>query len=126
MEMKRMRFFPRVSLIILSLITKPILFAGSPQSPQDQPKASHSSADVAPGADSDSINLINLIIPVEGVRPNELRDTFNAARSGGRRHRAIDIMAPRGTPVLAATDGEIIRLSLNKAGGNTIYQMSED
>jgi murein DD-endopeptidase MepM/ murein hydrolase activator NlpD len=69
---------------------------------------------------------INLIIPVEGARPNELRDTFNAPRSGGRLHRAIDIMAPRGTPVLAATDGEILRLSRNKAGGNTIYQMSED
>ena len=102
-----------------------IIFAGSPQSPQDQPKTSHSSEDVSPGADSDSINSINLTIPVEGVRPNELRDTFNAARSGGRRHRAIDIMAPRGTPVLAAADGEIIRVSWNKAGGNTIYQVNE-
>jgi peptidoglycan LD-endopeptidase LytH len=104
----------------------PILFAGPPQSPQDQPKTSPSSDDVATGADSDSINSINLIIPVEGVHPNELHDTFNAARSGGRRHHAIDILAPRGTPVLAAADGEIIRLSWNKAGGNTIYQMNED
>lgn len=98
----------------------PILFAGAPTARQDQPTASPSSV---VGADGDSINLI---IPVEGVRPNELRDTFNAPRSGGRRHRAIDIMAPRGTPVLAATDGEIVRLSRNKAGGNTIYQLSED
>jgi murein DD-endopeptidase MepM/ murein hydrolase activator NlpD len=60
------------------------------------------------------------------VRQDELRDTFNAARSGGRRHHAIDIMAPRGTPALAAAAGEIIRLSYNEAGGNTIYQMSED
>jgi murein DD-endopeptidase MepM/ murein hydrolase activator NlpD len=75
------------------------------------------------GADGASINLI---IPVEGVGENELRDTFNAPRSGGRLHRAIDIMARRGTPVLAAADGEIIRITRNKAGGNTIYQLSED
>ncbi|HEY6400661.1 MAG TPA: M23 family metallopeptidase, partial [Blastocatellia bacterium] len=121
-----MRFFTRVSLIILSLIIPPIQFAGSPQ---DQPitsaPSSASSAPAAPAAPADS-HSINLIIPVEGVRPNELRDTFNAARSGGRLHRAIDIMAPRGTPALAAADGEIIRLSHNEAGGNTIYQMSED
>src|SRR5262249_31940286 len=85
----RMRFFPRVSLFIPSLIMAPILFPGSPTAPQDPPIASLKSTD------GDSINLI---IPVEGVRPNELRDTFNATRSGGRLHRAIDIMAPRGTP----------------------------
>src|SRR5262245_38470908 len=112
-----MRFFTRVSLIILSLIIPPILFAGSPQ---DQPITSAPSSASAASANRYSINLI---IPVEGVRPNELRDTFNAVRSGGRLHRAIDIMAPRGTPALAAADGEIIRLSHNEAGGNTIYQM---
>lgn len=72
------------------------------------------------------IDSIKLIIPVEGVRPNELRDSFDAPRSGGRLHRAIDILAPRGTPVLAAADGEIIRLSRNAAGGITIYQLSDD
>jgi murein DD-endopeptidase MepM/ murein hydrolase activator NlpD len=71
-------------------------------------------------------NSMNLIIPVEGVRPNELRDSFNAGRSGGRVHHAIDIMAPHETPVLAATNGEIVRLSYNKLGGITIYQMSGD
>src|SRR5262245_29106058 len=72
------------------------------------------------------IDSIKLIIPVEGVRPKELRDSFDAPRSGGRLHRAIDIIAPRGTPVLAAADGEIIRLSRNAAGGITIYQLSDD
>jgi murein DD-endopeptidase MepM/ murein hydrolase activator NlpD len=115
-----MRFFPRVWLIILSLIMAPILFAGSPSTPQDQSITSPASVDSADDYP------INLIIPVEGVRANELRDTFNAPRSGGRLHRAIDIMAQRGTPVLAAADGEIIRVSRNKAGGNTIYQMSEN
>src|SRR5262249_29554360 len=52
----------------------------------------------------------NLIIPVAGVRPNELRDTFSESRAEGRVHDAIDIAAPLGTPVLAAADGTILKL----------------
>jgi len=55
-----------------------------------------------------------------------LHDTFFAARSGGRVHRAIDIMVPHGTPVLAASDGEILRIGRNRLGGKIIYQLSED
>jgi peptidoglycan LD-endopeptidase LytH len=64
----------------------------------------------------------NLSIPVEGVKPGALMDTFNDARAAGRRHDAIDIMAPRGTEVLAADDGTIAKLFTSKAGGLTIYQ----
>jgi murein DD-endopeptidase MepM/ murein hydrolase activator NlpD len=70
--------------------------------------------------------LVSLIIPVRGGRQDDLSDTFKAARSGGRVHRAIDIMSPRGTPVLAAADGEIVRIGRNRLGGNIIYQMSGD
>jgi murein DD-endopeptidase MepM/ murein hydrolase activator NlpD len=62
-----------------------------------------------------------LIIPVAGVEPHHLHDDFNAARGGGRRHHAIDILAPYGTPVLAADDGYILRLSRNRAGGIVVY-----
>jgi len=55
-----------------------------------------------------------------------LHDTFYAARSGGRVHRAIDIIVPRGTPVLAASDGEIVRIGRNRLGGKIVYQLSED
>jgi murein DD-endopeptidase MepM/ murein hydrolase activator NlpD len=68
----------------------------------------------------------NLIIPVAGVKPDQLQDTFTAARSEGRTHDAIDIIAPKGTPVLAATDGPIIKLFLSKPGGITIYQLGTD
>ena len=61
------------------------------------------------------------MVPVAGVRPRDLRDSFNDARDGGRTHRATDIMAPRGTPVVAAIDGEVVRLSQNAAGGLTVY-----
>jgi peptidoglycan LD-endopeptidase LytH len=72
------------------------------------------------------IGTIHLIIPVAGVKPEQLRDTFTDARSEGRAHDAIDIMAPAGTPVLAASDGEIVRLFQSERGGTTIYQLSPD
>jgi murein DD-endopeptidase MepM/ murein hydrolase activator NlpD len=69
---------------------------------------------------------LKLIIPVAGVRPEQLQDTFTDARSEGRAHDAIDIMAPVGTPVVAASDGEIVRLFQSDRGGTTIYQLSPD
>jgi murein DD-endopeptidase MepM/ murein hydrolase activator NlpD len=68
----------------------------------------------------------NLIVPVAGVRPDQLRDTFSESRSEGRVHDAIDIAAPLGTPVLAAADGTIIKLFQSERGGTTIYQLSTD
>jgi len=67
----------------------------------------------------------SLIIPVEGVDPSRVRDSYSAAR-GGRTHDAVDIMAPRGTPVLAADSGTIFKLRQNEAGGITIYQLDPD
>ena len=68
----------------------------------------------------------HLIIPVAGVKPDQLVDTFNDARSEGRVHDAIDIIAPANTPVLAATNGKIIKLFQSERGGTTIYQLSQD
>jgi murein DD-endopeptidase MepM/ murein hydrolase activator NlpD len=67
-----------------------------------------------------------LIIPVAGVRPDQLVDTYTASRSEGRTHDAIDIMAPADTPVLAASDGQIQKLFQSERGGITIYQLSAD
>jgi murein DD-endopeptidase MepM/ murein hydrolase activator NlpD len=62
-----------------------------------------------------------LTIPVEGVTAEELIPSFHDAR-GTRGHEAIDIIAPRGRPVLAAEDGKIAKLFTSAAGGLTIYQ----
>ncbi len=62
-----------------------------------------------------------LVMPVEGARAADLRDSFEEAR-GPKRHEAIDILAPRGTPVLAAVDGSIEKLFTSKQGGLTVYE----
>ena len=62
-----------------------------------------------------------LMVPVAGVAPSGLRDSFNDARSGGRRHRALDIPARRGTPALAVVDGTVLSMRQNTLGGTTLY-----
>lgn len=61
-----------------------------------------------------------LAIPVQGVTRSQLRDTYAESR-GSRVHDAIDILAPRGTPVLSATDGRLLKLFSSKAGGLMVY-----
>ncbi|MGZ5431701.1 MAG: thioredoxin family protein, partial [Thermoanaerobaculia bacterium] len=56
----------------------------------------------------------------------DLRDTFLEARGVGRTHRAMDILAPTGTPVIASVDGTIRKLFVSKAGGLTIYQFDRE
>lgn len=67
-----------------------------------------------------------LMIPVVGIKREQLQDTYTAARSENRVHNAIDIMAAGGTPVVATSDGEIVKFFDSVRGGITIYQYSPD
>jgi murein DD-endopeptidase MepM/ murein hydrolase activator NlpD len=67
-----------------------------------------------------------LLIPVSGVGPEDLVDSYEQARTEGRRHDAIDIAAPRGTPVLAVAEGTVAALFLSERGGITVYHLAED
>jgi murein DD-endopeptidase MepM/ murein hydrolase activator NlpD len=68
-----------------------------------------------------------LMVPVVGVAPDQVHDTFNESRdNGGRMHRATDILAPRGTPVIAVSAGKILRIGKNALGGLTIYMLDDN
>jgi len=86
-----------------------------------RPKSSEA---VVKPQDVDLTELVsqNFEIPVEGVDAEKLKDSFLSARGRHRKHLAIDIGAPRGTPVLATTDGEIARISRERRAGKAIYQ----
>jgi murein DD-endopeptidase MepM/ murein hydrolase activator NlpD len=62
----------------------------------------------------------SLPVPVQGIGPSDLADTWGGARSEGRRHEGIDIFAPRGTPVIASTHGVVVRKGLNRLGGQVV------
>ena len=62
-----------------------------------------------------------LLIPVEGIKLAQLSDNFDQQR-GKQRHEALDIIAPKGSKVVAAADGKVVKLFNSKPGGLTVYQ----
>ena len=101
--------------------------------PAPAPAAASVPATPAPGAapvrlpsgvsrdDYDYLLSRHLRIPVVNVRLERIPDSFHDARDGKRVHGAVDIMAPRGTPVIAADDGRVLKLRKGGAGGITVY-----
>jgi len=73
-------------------------------------------------SDEEYLRARSLMVPVEGVPPEKVPDTYWQNRDGGARaHQALDILAKRGTPVLSADSGTVLRLQKNTLGGITIY-----
>ena len=91
-------------------------------------KAALLKPDVRPtDGDVDTLREMDLQVPVAGVERASLNSSFDEMRGGsGRRHEAIDILAPRGTAVNAVHDGRIARLFTSAAGGLTVYQFHAD
>jgi peptidoglycan LD-endopeptidase LytH len=78
---------------------------------------------IGPSPDSPAeLEERDLAIPVDGIKREQLTRSFDQMRGSARRHQAIDILAPRNTPVMAVEEGVIARLFYSKAGGITIYQ----
>jgi murein DD-endopeptidase MepM/ murein hydrolase activator NlpD len=88
--------------------------------------ATASVATVVPVAAVQPVVTRSLLMPVQGYDAKKLRDNFDETRGGVRRHEALDIMAARGTPVVATDDGKIAKLFRSVAGGITIYQFDPD
>ena len=97
----------------------------APSSGEGKVTASGEKVTIAEGV---TVGPAGLALPVAGIKPEQLSDTYSQARAGGvRLHDAIDIMAPEGTPVVAATGGTVEKLFESKGGGGlTIYIRSPD
>ena len=90
----------------------------------DAPAAANATPAASPAAPTPTPLLASgaLLLPVQGIEPSALHDTYSELRGGGTRaHEALDIPAPRGTPVLSATGGRVLKLFNSKAGGKMVY-----
>ncbi len=99
------------------IVSVMLLFAGCASTP---PKNYRPSASVVKKYQQQQLH-IPLQMPVQGVKRESLKDSWGAARSGGRFHEGIDIMAPRGRKVLSATDGVITDIRSSHLGGKIIW-----
>ncbi len=122
--------YPQQDMILTDYVTDPTEIAVVP-TPQEIPSISYyetpqPEAVQQPETVNNSQATASLMIPVAGIKREQLQDTFMDSRSQGRVHNAIDIIAPLGTPVLAAADGEIAKFFDSQRGGITIYQRSAD
>ncbi|MFN2493310.1 MAG: M23 family metallopeptidase [Pyrinomonadaceae bacterium] len=106
-------------------ISSPSVSMGGPNA-APEPSAANSQAVIDLTPQGSYVGTLRLVVPVAGVRADQLRDTFTDSRSEGRVHDAIDIAAASGTPVVAVADGEIVKLFPSDRGGITIYQLSTD
>jgi murein DD-endopeptidase MepM/ murein hydrolase activator NlpD len=77
-------------------------------------------------ADVEYFTAHPLMVPVDGISPERVTDSFHQPRGEGRLHLATDILAPRETAVVAAIAGHVVRLRQNAAGGITAYLVDEE
>lgn len=116
-----------LSFAVLALALASFAPASAQRRSPDRLRAQPVATDTIPTRNASlRFNVRSLLVPVEGVSPEDIDNTFTARRSGGRVHRAVDIMAPHGTPALAISDGEITRIHTNRLGGKVLYLRSAD
>ncbi len=144
MQSPRFELLFVVSTLMASACARPVLYyptsesAGTRRAPRAAAPASAAPAPTVAGATADSsesspgeagiasdieyLRGRHLLVPVAGADMSKVDDSFYEERDGGERtHRALDILAPRGTPILSADDGKILRMSNSTLGGICMY-----
>ncbi len=131
-----------ISLLVLAALasatacSRPVLYyptpLGAAPAPTPKPVVAAAPAPVpsepsAAGASSAEYLIDrHLLLPVAGANMAKVADSFNEGRDTDRTHHAIDILAPRGTPILSADDGKVLRMSSNSLGGITMYTVDPE
>lgn len=120
-----------VLLFVMAGCARPVLYYPTPESAGISPTPAVATAAVVPASsdaetasmsDEDYLRFRHILLPVAGADMARVDDSFKEPRDGGERvHRALDILAPRGTPILSADDGRILRMSTNTLGGISMY-----
>ena len=108
-------------VVATGLFASMVRFGGPPRLPL--PRATFQPG---PAAGEGTDGLPSLQVPVAGVRREAIVDTWGQARGEGRVHHGTDIVAPVGTPVLAAATGTVEKLFQSRLGGTTLYERSVD
>ena len=115
------------SLVLVTLATAlaAVSLTVATAAPESTPSARSATVATVEATDLEVLARRGLLMPVKGVEAKALQDNFEEGR-GKRKHEAIDILAPRGTPVLAVGDGRIAKLFTSAAGGLTVYQFDDE
>jgi murein DD-endopeptidase MepM/ murein hydrolase activator NlpD len=134
MRFRRFLFIGLSAAWALSACSRPVLYypVSEEPAPKPAPRGSVPTTESstaaptlagapAPRVDADYLAARHIVLPVAGADPAKLEDTFRDPRDGDRVHRAIDILAPRGTPILSADDGKILRMTTSTLGGISMY-----
>ena len=143
--MRRLSLSTLATALVVTACTRPALYYPDPVPASEAPRASKPTATSRPakpsgvavpdatvgvvGSNASDVDYLfsrHLLVPVAGADMSKVGDSFDEPRDGGRTHRAIDILAPRGTPILSADDGKILRMSNSGLGGITMYTVDPD
>jgi murein DD-endopeptidase MepM/ murein hydrolase activator NlpD len=107
--------------------TRPASIASGIAQPSGRGRAIATTGGSEPADAIDALHRRDLRVPIDGASVEAFKGEFEARRdSGGRPHEAVDMLAPRNTPVHAVENGTIAKLFVSKTGGNTIYQYDPD
>jgi len=120
--------------LLAGACSRPVLYYPTPEAAREASSSGGATpppdAAVAPLATARDVSYLaqrHILVPVAGADMTKVEDSFNEGRDGGERtHRAIDILAPRGTPILSADDGKILRMTTGGLGGISMYTVDPD